>query len=314
MSWNTAKKRFQKDLDKYPEALRKTILAQTDRFNLPTFSSVRYVPKKERKTRMEQVGIVTGDMVYVAEGEHKGKITPVLQYSSTSDSFLLTEILDKRVIPKAMWIPNQQSYTMEYPISIPREHGRLAAKDKDETGKVTYVVAEEVELRDKYYDDRYKKWLPRRFIKHHSNIEIPWPKPPSEPVEDELSTPPETALLKTYELQTIARSPLPEGVLNELRNPHSQYKKKTLTEFQARKLNGPQMPLSAEQKIYLAKKAQVPEEKLEDLSEEAKEFIGSKIAEHLSKIESPALKAHLEALSRQNIPDFAKTMEKIADK
>lgn len=312
MSWNTAKKRFQKDLDKYPELIREVLLKKSNRFNLPTFEATRYIPKRERKTKIEQVGLASGDMVYITEGEHKGKISSVLQYTLESDSVILTDVLSKRIIPRAWWIQNQTSHVMDYPLNIPREHVKLAAKDRDDEGKVSYVVADEVVLKDKYYDDRYKRWLPRRYVKHHDTIEIPWPKPPTDIEDDRNSSTADAVFFKTYEDQSIAKSPLPHGVLGELRNPHSAHKKKVLTEVQARKLTAPRMPLSAEQKIYLAKKAQQPEKKLEPLSEEAKEFIGTKIAEHLAKIDNPAMLAHLEALSNSTIPDFEKTMEKIS--
>ncbi|EEQ39583.1 putative 54S ribosomal protein [Clavispora lusitaniae] len=313
MSWNTAKKRFQKDLDKYPKALREVLLNRTNRFNLPTFDATDYVPKHERKTKLEDVGIASGDMVYVSEGEHKGKVSSVLQYTEESDSLILTDILSKKIIPKAWWIKNQTSHIMDYPVPIPRKNIKLAAKDRDEDGKISFIVADEVVMKDKYYDDRYKRWLPRRFVKHHESIEIPWPKPPTEPEDDYLSTGADAVFVKSYEPQSIAKSPLPQGVLAELRNPYSSHKRKTLTEVQARKLTAPKMPLSTEQKIYLAKKAQQPEKKLEPLSEEVKDFIGERIAEHLSKIENPALLAHLEALSKSTIPDFEKTMEKIKE-
>lgn len=313
MSWNTAKKRFQKDLDKYPKLLREVLLKQTNKFNLPTFENSTYVPKHERKTKLEEVGLASGDMVYITEGEHKGKISSVLQYSLESDSVILTDVLSKRIIPKAWWIQNQTSHVMDYPLNIPRSHVKLAAKDRDDTGKITYVVADEVVLKDKYYDDRYKRWLPKRFVKHHETIEIPWPKPPTEIEDDRNSTTADAVFTKTYEEQSIAKSPLPKGVLAELRNPYSSYKKKILTDVQARKLTAPTMPLSTEQKIYLAKKSQQPEKKLEPLSQEVKDFIGTKIAEHFAKIENPALLTHLDALSKSTIPDFEKTMKKISD-
>lgn len=311
MSWNTAKKRFQKDLDKYPKVLREVLLKRSSRFNLPTFDSTDYVPKHERKSKLEEVGIASGDMVYVSEGEHKGKVSSVLQYTEESDSLILTDILAKKIIPKSWWIKNQTSHLMDYPVPIPRSSVKLAAKDRDESGNVSFIVADGVIMKDKYYDDRYKRWLPRRFVQHHENIEIPWPKPPTEPEDDYLSTTADAVFNKTYEPQTIAKSPLPLGVLAELRNPHSSHKRKVLTEVQARKITAPKMPLSAEQKIYLAKKAQQPEKKLEPLSEEAKEYIGERMAKHLSQIENPALLAHLDALSKSTIPDFKTTMEKL---
>lgn len=314
MSWNTAKKRFQKDLEKYPEALRKVLLQRSSKYNLPTFPlSQRYIPRADRKNRVEDVGLASGDLVYINKGPNKGKMSSILQYAEESDAFILTDVLSKRVIPKAWWIQNQTTHLMEYPEQVPREDVSLAAKDRDENGNITYVVAEEVIYKDKYYDDRYKKWLPKRFVKHHESIEIPWPKPPTEPEEDYLGTSEGAVFERTYELQSVAKSPLPQGVLAELRNPYSTFKQKKLTEVQARKLNAPAMPLSAEQKLYLAKKAQQPEKKLEPLSEEVEDFIGTKIAEHLSKIDNPYLIAHLDALSESKIPDFEKTMKKIEE-
>ncbi|KAK7681095.1 hypothetical protein QCA50_015933 [Cerrena zonata] len=92
-----------------------------------------------------------------------------------------------------------------------------------------------------------------------------------------------------------------------------QYKKKALSDIQARKLNAPEMPLSKEQKIYLAKKAAEPKKQLQRLSPEIQDFIGEKIANHVNKIDNPYLLAHLDALSNVQIPDFAKTMAKIEE-
>lgn len=313
MSWNTAKKRFQKDLDRYPKALRDILLHKSGKYNLPTFKASDYVPKKERISRLEDVKITSGDLVYVTEGEYKGKLSTVLQYIEESDSVVVTDVVSKRIIPKMWWIENQTSHLLDYPDQIPRKNVKLAAKDRDEKGNISYVVAEDIVLKDKYYDERYKQWLPRRFAKHHETIEIPWPKPPMDAKDEYLSTTEEAVFDKTYELQSVAKSPLPKGVLDELRNPYSSFKKKALTEVQARKLNAPQMPLSTEQKLYLAKKAQQPPKKLEPLSDEVETFIGEKIAQHLSKIKNPNLLAHLEALSKSTIPDFEKTMTKIEE-
>lgn len=311
MSWQAPRKRFQLNLDAYSKSLRDSLYARHfKRFNLPTFDSGRYIPEHEQKVRARQNKITVGDTVYITEGKHKGKILSVMQYSESSDSFLLFEATVPRIIPKALWVPNQASHIMNYPELIPREHVKLAAKDKDEKGNVFYVVADEIVVKDKYYDDLYKKWMPRRFVKHHEKIEIPWPKKTAEK-DDVLSTPERVAYEKTYELQTIAKPPFPKGVLAELRNPYSNYKKKVLTEMSARKLNAPQMPLSAEQKIYMAKKARTPPKKLEPLSDEVKDFIGTRMAAHLAQIDNPALLSHLDALSSVQIPDFHKTMASI---
>ncbi|KAF8001623.1 hypothetical protein HF325_004124 [Metschnikowia pulcherrima] len=312
MSWNTAKKRFQVDLARYPQYLRPAVRAQRPVPSLPTFENNSYITKNEKKTTLEQVGIAPGDLAYVTEGEFKGRVSSVVRYNADNDTFMLADALEKKLTPRSMWSAQQTSYLVEIPKEFPAKHVKLAAKDRDEQGNVSYVVADQVVQKEKYYDPSYYRWLPRRFVKHHDNIEIPWPKPPVESETDALSTEQDAVFNKTYELQTIAKSPLPKGMLSELRNPYSRYKKRALTEVQARRLNAPSMPLSKEQQIYLAKKAQTPAKKLEPLSEEAQDYIGQRIAEHLAKVDHPALAAHLDAVSLAKDSGFARTMKEIA--
>lgn len=314
MSWNTAKKRFQRDIEKYPQALREVYLAKNNKFSLPTFEQkVWPVPKNQRKSKIEEIGFANGDLAYINKGEKKGTISTIFQYSPELNSVLLADVTSKRIIPKANWVEHQTSHLMDYPDYVSIDDIKIAAKDKDENGKVYYVVADEIIYKDKYYDDRYKKWLPRRFVKHHETIEVPWPNPPQEPKDDYLSTKEEAVFEKTYELQTIAKSPIPSDALPQLRNPYSKYKKRVLNEIQARKLNAPTMPMSEEQKIYLAKKAAEPKKVYKKLSDEVQDYIGSRMSEHLNKINNPALLAHLDKLSQATIPDFAKTVEKIKE-
>lgn len=314
MSWNTAKKRFQKDVDKMGKSLQESYLNRmTKLYALPTFDE-KPIPqinnRKDRKTAIE-AGITSGDLAYIVEGENKGQITSVFQYSSNNNCVLLANATSKKLIPKTRHVEHQASHYIDYPVYTPLSHIRLVGKDKDDDGKVNYLVADEIVFKDKYYDDRYKQWLPRRYIKHHESIEIPWPNPPKELEDGELSTIEPVVFEKTWELQTIGKSPLPEGVINELRNPHSKHKSRVLTELHVSRLNAPEMPLTKEQKIYLAKQAQKPAKVLEPLTEEVQDYIGSRIAEHLNTIDDPNMLRHLESLSNSTIPDFKKTMEKI---
>lgn len=314
MSWNTAKKRFQADLEKMSNRARGKYMNDLKKMQLPTFeTALRPIPQNERRTDLKDIGFAPGDFAYITEGPHKGTISTVLQYTSEFDQVYLSSVTSKKIIPKENWVPNQSSHLMDYPEPISAKDIKVAAKDKDEKGNVYYVVADDIVQKDKYYDSRYYRWLPKRFIKHHDAIEIPWPNPPQEQKPGALSTSPEVAKEKTWELQSIVKSPFPSKVLKELRNPYSQYKKKALSDIQARKLNAPEMPLSKEQKIYLAKKDAEPKKQLQRLSPEIQDFIGEKIANHVNKIDNPYLLAHLDALSNVKIPDFAKTMSKIEE-
>ncbi|WPK26443.1 hypothetical protein PUMCH_003797 [Australozyma saopauloensis] len=314
MSFKTAAKRGQFDLDRYVGNLRvKTYKEFAKHSRLPTIPAPIPTLRKDERL-IGEAPIVAGDLAYIVSGKHKGKISRVLLYTRDNDTVLLNEVTKNVVIPKQYWAANQTSHVLEYPVPIPRKFVRLAAKEKDEKGNVSYVVAEDLVFKEKYYDDRLKRWVPRRFVKHHENIEIPWPSPMSEPKDDQYSTLTEDVYNKTHELQTVAKSPFPKSVLNELRNPYSKFKKRELTEGQARRLNAPQMPLSVEQKIYLAKKAQTPVKKLEPLSEEAKDLIGSRMAEHLAKIKNPLLLKHLEAVSQKTTPEFQRVLNEIEGK
>lgn len=312
MSWNTARKRFQRDFDHLSKSLRDSYVKETNKYTLPTFESKQaIIPKKDRKTTLEQIGFTSGDLAYIVKGEHKGTISSIFQYSPELDAVLVSDITEKKVLPKQHWVNQQTSHLLDYPKYIPRSDIRIAAKDRDEKGNVSYVVADEIIMTDKYYDDRYKKWLPKRFIKHHKNIEIPWPRPPQEPKDGELSTGEQEVFEKTFELQSFAIPPFPKAVLDQLRNPYSKYKRKVLSELQARRLNAPEMPLSKEQQIYLAKKANESKKSPQPLSEEIQDFIGQKMADHINKIDNPFLLKHLESLSSTTNPDYEKTIEEI---
>lgn len=315
MSWSTAKKRFQRDVDKMAKSLKDSYLERMSKqFALPTFDEKplpEITRRKDRKTGIE-AGFVSGDLAYIVEGEKKGEISTIFQYSPNNNAVILSNVTSKKLIPKTRHVEHQASHFIDYPVYVPLSHIRLVGKDKDENGKVSYLVADELVFKDKYYDDRYKEWIPRRYIKHHESIEIPWPNPPKDLEDGELSTIEPVVFEKTWELQTIGKSPLPEGVIDELRNKHSRHKSRILSELHVSRLTAPEMPLTKEQKIYLAKQAQKPEKVIQPLSDEIKDYIGSRMAKHLNTIEDQNMLRHLESLSNSKIPDFEKTMEKIA--
>lgn len=305
--------RFVKKMAKMSPQMRDHMLRERNKYILPTMPTSRYIPREDRKIAMEDVGITVGDFVYITEGKFKGIVSKVIAHSPVLGTFKTGDATRPMIVPKDFWSESQQSHLIEFPEEIPEEHVKLASRDRDEQGNIIHIVADEVICKDRYYDQWHKRWLPRRFVKHHENIEIPWPMPENDHTDSGRSTREDVAHLKTYEMQTIAKSLLPPGVIHELRNRYSKYKRNTLTDIEARRLNEPTMPLTTEQKIYLAKKAKEPKKKLEPLGEEVKDYIGKRMADHLSKIDNPYLLAHLDALSKVQIPDFKKTMEKIEE-
>lgn len=315
MSWNTAKKRFQFNLEKMSKSLQEYNLKKMNKiYSLPTFDAdIPYiVNKKERKTGFE-VGIIKGDLVYVTKGKNSGMITTVLQYNSENDTFFLSNITSKKIVPKCRWVENQTSHLVDYPDHILRDNVRLAGKEKDDKGNIKYFVAEELVLRDEYYNDSYKRWLPKRFIKHHEHIEIPWPISQEKIEDGNLSTPPDVALKVTYQLQTISIPPIPSKILSEFRNPYSKHRKRLVTKVQEWKLKAPKMILTDIEKKLLEKKQLLPKKNYKHLSEEIKEYIGNKIANHINSIDNPALLEHLDRCSKKKIPDFEKTLKIIEE-
>ncbi|CAH2350367.1 hypothetical protein CLIB1423_01S08504 [[Candida] railenensis] len=328
--WGAYTKRFQRNMDKVvPRAIGKARLKDQNMYALPTLEQTHpTVPKSEQKTKPEQIGILAGDLAYISEGPQKGTISRILRYMPEYDGVLLMDVTSKKLLPKYSWMENQTTHVFDYPEITPLSQIKLAAKEKhEETGEITYVVADELEMKGRYFDARHKKWLPRRFVKNHDRVEIPWPAP-EDPVGDAdseqtklIATDSETALETTYELQTLAKPSIPVDVVNELRNPHSKYKKRYLSEYQARVMKAPDMPLSNAQKAYLAKKAEQEAKQqalhrgrpITNLSEEIQSFIGEKMASHINKIDNPHLLEHLEGLSAIEIPDFAATQQKIRD-
>ncbi|RCK59236.1 54S ribosomal protein L40, mitochondrial [Candida viswanathii] len=316
MSWVTKRTRFQKNILGLPEYLRKSLRKHQEAGSLPTLKGFfpDELPKSQRKTDVE-AGIMQGDLAYITTGRHKGKIVEVLAYNSLTDTVMLSGISSKKILPKMYWPEGHESYVYDFPDFVPRKDVRLAGKERDERGNISYVVAEDVELRDEYYDDRFKKFIPRRFAKYHDNIEFPWPEP-AEIHEGALSTPEHVVMERTFEFQSIAKSGIPKAALDKLRNPFSKYKKRLLSAYQVAKLKGPEMPLTKEQKIWLARSEKRKIEnkpKYYPLSEEVQEFIGAKMAQHLNKIESPELRLHLEGLSKRRNPDFEKTLQIIEE-
>lgn len=306
MSWNTAKKRFVRDVERLPTRIRDAFHRSQLDFALPSFDKQlppTQVNKSQQKSSVE-TGITEGDIVYITQGDHKGEIATVNKYIPIYDAYVLSNSTSKRIFHKSNWVEGQSSHLIDFPNFIPRENIKLAGKEKDpESGKSTFLVADEIELKDKYYDDRYKMWIPRRFIKHHDTIEIPWPNPPA--VQDgTLSTAEDTVFEKSYELQTIAKPPMPIEALAQLRNPHSKHKKRIFTKMQVGRIAVPDMPLSVEQKIYLARKSKAEEagevKKVKKLSPEVIDFVGQRIAEHINKIDNPAMLEHLEGLAKNN--------------
>lgn len=309
MSWNTAKKRFQRDLDKLPPVLRNQWAERMNKhYALPGMEAPAPPdPKAGRKSGLD-VGITAGDLAYITEGEKKGTITTVFQYIPTIDLVVLANVTHKALLPKPYLMNKDMSHYADMPKYVPRSQVRLVGKEKDENGKIGYLVAENIAFGEKYYDDRYKKWLPRRFVKHHEEIEIPWPSPPLELEEGDLLTNEGVAHERTYEFQLMARTPLPEGVVDELRNKYSKHKQRKFSALQIARLQTPTMPLSKEQKLYLAKQqkrdeANAQAAKPTQLLEEIQQLIGDKMAKHINLIDNKYMLAHLDALLKQKVPD-----------
>lgn len=171
------------------------------------------------------------------------------------------------------------------PTSILGKDLRLVADLDDEKtpGQTKTVAVRDVSFNGSYYDEDYKKVMPYRCVKGQPDLVIPWPKPDPLDVKTDLATDPAIAREQTFWVDSIVKSPIPKGAILSIRNPHSKYKRGTLTAKDIAKLVAPQMPLTDVKKSYLEEKKELAQREIPKLTEEDMEAIGARVFEFLEK-------------------------------
>lgn len=224
-----------------------------------------------------------GDRVVIMKGASKG--------TSPLSNHLIKErwhlLLDENgptktvPVPKQFWLEGQTSHMITVPTSILGKDLRLVADLDDEKtpGQTKTVAVRDVSFNGSYYDEDYKKVMPYRCVKGQPDLVIPWPKPDPLDVKTDLATDPAIAREQTFWVDSIVKSPIPKGAILSIRNPHSKYKRGTLTAKDIAKLVAPQMPLTDVKKSYLEEKKELAQREIPKLTEEDMEAIGARVFE-----------------------------------
>ncbi|SCU95766.1 LAMI_0F03686g1_1 [Lachancea mirantina] len=277
--------RFLKQVDSRPKHLAQHFKKYEEK-SMPSFL-VPAIPRVEQdqkfKTPQEWM-FMPGDRVVIMNGKFKGQVSVIHQHDTETNGFILDENGPTKTVPvpKQFWSEGQTSHMVTFPIAVEQKNLRLVAdiEDPEVPGKLKTVAVREIVYRGTYYDKNYKKVMPYRCVSGQEDLVIPWPKP--EFKEDgELGTAPEIAREQSFWVDTIAKSPIPQGALLTIRNPRSKYRRGVLSSKEVAKLMAPRMPLTAVKKAYLAEQEQLASGPKRTLTPDDMDKIGGIVFEHV---------------------------------
>lgn len=227
-----------------------------------------------------------GDRVVITRGKWKGQISVIQQHDKETNGFVLDENGPTKTVPvpKQFWSEGQRSHMVTFPIAVEQKDLKLVAEIDDPAtpGKTKTVAVKDIVYRGSYFDENYNQRMPYRCVSGQEDLVIPWPKPELR-ADGELATPPEIAREQTFWVNSIARSPIPEGALLTIRNPHSKWRRGNLSARDVAKLVAPKMPLTKAKKAYIAEQKELASAPKRKLSVEDQDLIGSKIFQHLKQ-------------------------------
>lgn len=247
------------------------------------------LPKEERFRGPRDWQFMPGDRVVILNGEAKGNIAHVTKHDIATNGFILDEFGPTKTVavPKDFWTEGQTTHMVNLPVLLRKNDLRLVADIEDPANpeKTKTVAVANIIYKGQYYDENYKKMMPYRCVFGQSDLVIPWPKP--EPIEDgPLTTDSEVAREQTFWVDSIVRGSIPAKAFDTIRNPHSKYRRGTITPSDLRKLVAPKMPLTESKKAYLAEQKELHSRPKVVLTKEDKEMIGQKVMEFLKNKEA----------------------------
>lgn len=292
MSFKRLSQRFQTDLERLPDHTRKLFERVNESGILPAMKNdLPFVSDEKRFRSMEDWKYIAGDKVLITKGENKGTIATIIATHDPTNSYYLDNGPTKKVVvPSHYWTRSESSHVMDYPKSVTSEYFKLLGS-VTRKGTKSYIAAQDVVFRGKYWDADYKKMLPYRCIRYREDVVIPWPKP-EEVKDDAKCTSEEIAHARTYRPTSLVHSDIPTEALPSLCNnplrPHvgksKKYTKHIVTEMDVRKTTAPKMPLSETKKALWAERQELRRKRMTKMSPDVEEFIGKKVADHLSSV------------------------------
>lgn len=303
MGFAPVSKRFGPNFERLPKTVQSMFRDMQKKGQISALQpDLPEVPEDKLYRRVEQWKYLPGDRVMIVKGEHKGTVTSIVSHLKNTNGYYLEDgPMKKIVVPREYWRQTQPSHVVDYPVAVTRDSIKLVSSLTDEkTGKTKTFAADDVVFRGRYWDAAHKKMLPYRCVKNEEHITIPWPAP--EPIhDDELCTPEDKALERSYFPMSVVHSGLPDDLKLSLRAPLARrtiprYSKKIITNSDLKRLTPPKMPEPPHKELMRQEKKMLAERSIE-LTAEMKEFIGSKVAQHLASIEDPHMKKYIERVS-----------------
>lgn len=283
----------------------------------PSFLSQNYFqPDGTFITQDEQIGddkwpIKIGDRVQVMTpnpeaSDDKFKVGKVTALARETNGVYVDGLggTVKTIIPPQGFFENQKNPVIDLPRPIPIKNVRLVVSTREENPE-TGVMEEKdlavhsltIDANNKYYDEDYNEFLPKRTLRHDPDTEIPWPRPekPLAASPGELTTSAELSSLRTWFPKSLLEPPVPLAAVSQIRNPYSKFKRNArvhyvVPEEEAQRVLSkmPTMPVPKEKKEYTrmfkeaVEKARPKAPTQEELAE-IQNFIGLAIEQGLEK-------------------------------
>ncbi|KAI6381064.1 hypothetical protein MCOR25_001362 [Pyricularia grisea] len=180
--------------------------------------------------------LAVGDRVVVVEGPFKGQISTISEIDHNRGVLFLNEvgIINVRIPPFVEPLARGQP-VITMPSAMPVSAVRLVHPIPDpKTGEIKDVVIKNLVARGFYHDRPTRKSTWYRMVPG-LNMKIPWPKTPPTVHEDH---PVDTLRIdvenKTW-VPTLTVPPMPESVIDELRNKYSKFRTRHTEEYLAKK-------------------------------------------------------------------------------
>ncbi|KAK4655958.1 hypothetical protein QC762_307050 [Podospora pseudocomata] len=178
--------------------------------------------------------LAPGDRVVILEGPYKGKIVPIKTIRTNTMVLEMEDELKTNVkIPEYLREPGSspvEPIAMAVPISAVRLVYPLPHPD---SGHVRDVIVRELKPVNISYDRPTRRTLFSRLVPG-LNVTIPWPAiPPVKHIDHPIDTLRIDVEERTY-IPTLLRPPMPEVVIDELRNRYSKFRTRHTEEYIAK--------------------------------------------------------------------------------
>ncbi|WEW55429.1 hypothetical protein PRK78_000860 [Emydomyces testavorans] len=238
-----------------------------------TISSNRLrMPKVLEERRTRYITIAPGDRVCLVRGRDRGRIGKVINVDSESETVTIegVNIYDVEFPSFALAGDTDKRPYRPYPVPVSINDVRLVVPLEDPTtGTVKDVVVKHAYGGGPFLDRPYGSTTPRhtRYISG-LDVEIPWPETEAPDYKDE---PHDTLRIeveaKTY-VPSLQSFPMPESLIDELRNKYSKFRTRHDPEYIAKKQEEDAYQAWLKSKTLLTPKTEYLQKQVEERSKQ----------------------------------------------